>query len=332
MRYRASTSVMLSLLLASMFIISVPPVNALSTIRVGVAFDTGGPGDHSFDDAVVKGLAMAKKHFQFQVSATVTIGSDQDREMRLRALVTKGCNPIIAVGSAYAPALKRVALDFPSTQFVIVNDATISMLNVTSLVFSENQGGYLAGVTAALATKTGRIGLVGWKNSRYEKGFTAGAREVNRNITIDIRYGATVTLTNALITSGSDVIFLTTPGSDSEVLNAVVVANTRAIKSGAAKVGLIVIEPDQYVSLPEGARNYILASLVNRVDRGIVDVISESVSGRTVIDVLDSNMGIYGRRYGIADRGIELSLWSPLVSKYRKVINLAAIKAAKLLL
>jgi hypothetical protein len=46
--------------------------------------------------------------------------------------------------------------------------------------------------------------------------------------------------------------------------------------------------------------------------------------------VLNAKAGTYGRLYGINNGGIRLSLWSPLVSKYRKVINLAAAKASKL--
>lgn len=305
----------------------VPSAQATTPLRVGVAYDTGGPGDHSFDDAVVQGLSMAAKRFPIHISATVTIGTDADRELRLRSLVAKDCNPIIAVGAGYATALTSVALSFPSTQFVIVNDASIRMLNVTSVVFSENQGGYLAGVTAALATRTGKIGLVGTRGSLYESGFTAGARDIKKDVTVYARYGSdtALTLTNALIRAGTDVIFLTIAGSGSEVLKAVATAN----KEGT-KVALILVEPDQYVTLPAGAKRYILASLVKRVDRAIVNVISESVSGRTVIDVLDPKSGIYGRRYGIQNGGIELSLWSPRVSKYRNVINSAAIKASKL--
>ena len=316
--------------LAATFSPLAPLANAALPLNVGIAYDTGGPGDHSFNDAVAQGLTVAKKRYQIHVSATVTIGSDSDRELRLRSLVAKDCDPIIAVGSGYATALRKVALDFPSTQFAIVNDASIGMLNVTSLVFSENQGGYLAGMAAAFATKTGRVGLVGLssKNSMYEKGFTAGARNVKKGITVDARYGPdpTAVIAKALIGAGSDVIFLTTPGSDSEVLNMVVSANKRS----GTNVGLILIEPDQYVTFSAGAKKYILASLVKRVDRAIIDVIAESSSGRTLIDVLDATSGIYGRRYGIHNGGIQLSLWSPLLSKYRKVINLAAIKAAKL--
>jgi len=302
-----------------------PTAQAAQALNVGVAYDIGGPGDHSFDDAVAKGIATAKTRFTFQVTATVTIGSDSDRELRLRSLVAKGCNPVIAVGSAYAASVKKVAVDFPSTQFVIVNDASINMLNVTSLVFSENQGGYLAGVTAALATKTGKLGLIGGSSTdtAFEKGFSAGAREVKKDISVDARYGDS--MAKSLISSGSDVIFMTRVGAVLDVVNDVVNAN----KAGS-KVGLILIEPDQYVTLPAGAKKFILASLVNRVDRAITDVISEASAGRTVIDVLDASRGIYGRRYTIGNGGIELSLWSPLVAKYRKVINLAAVKAAKL--
>jgi basic membrane protein A len=306
-----------------------PSAQAASPLSVGVAYDMGGPGDHSLNDAVAQGLVSATKRFQIQVTATVTIGSDADRDSRLRSLVAKGCNPIIAVGSGYAKALRSVSVSFPSIQFVAVNDASVAMLNVTSLVFSENQGGYLAGVTAALATRSGKIGLVGSAKSGYETGFILGARDTKHGITVDVRYGVdtAAALTSDLISTGSDVVFLTTIGSDSEVLNTVVEAN-----AGGKKVGLILIEPDQYVTLPAGAKKYILATLVKRVDQAVVDVISESVSGHTVIDVLDGKLGIYGRRYGIQNGGIRLSLWSPRVYKYRKVINIAAVKASKLAL
>lgn len=329
MKLRRSIAVLGSLSLASAMFASAPSAQAVATLRVGVAYDTGGPGDHSYDDAVAKGLAMAQKRFQFDVNATVTVGSDSDRESRLRSLVAKASNPIIAVGSGYAPAVKIVALDNPNIQFVLVNDASVSALNVTSLVFSESQSGYLAGVTAGLATSTGKIGLVGTQTSQYAEGFTTGARDVKKDITVETRSGnsSSSVLTASLISGGADVIFLASSGSASGVLSTVVNANKRGIK-----VGLILIEPDQYVSLGLGARKFILASVVKRVDRAIVDVISESSSGRTVIDILNASSGIYGRRYGMQNGGIELSLWSSRVSKYRNVINSAAAKALKLAL
>lgn len=302
---------------------------AAPSLRIGIAYDIGGPGDHAFNDAVADGITLAKKRFQIQVAATVTTGSESDRVLRLKNLISMGVGPIIAVGGGYAAAVREVAQLYPNHQFVMVNDATIALTNVASLIFAEAQGGYLAGVAAAYATKTGRIGLIGAsaQSHRYKVGFLAGARATKKGLAIDTKYSKDSwgAATTAMVAGGADVIFLTTTGSDSEVLDAIVSAN----KNGA-NAGLIVVEPDQYVTLASGTKKYILASVMKRVDTAIVDFISESMDGRSVVDVLDPNLGIYGREYGIQNGGIEISLWSRGLVKYRKSIYRAALKAGKL--
>ena len=309
-----------------------PPSQAAQrtpTLRIGIAYDTGGPGDHSFNDAVANGISMAKKRFHFQVIATVTIGTEADRLLRLKNLVALGANSIIAVGSGYASVVQAVAQIYPSSQFAIINDATVSMLNVASLVFAEDQGGYLAGIAAAYTTKKGRIGLLGSpaQSDKYELGFMAGARSVKKNLAFDITYvkDSFGSAAAAMIARGVDVIFLTTAGSDSDVINAIAAAN----RSGAG-AGLIVVEPDQYVTLPSGTKKYIVASVMKRVDKVVVDFISQNSAGQTVIDILDPKLGIYGRQYGIQNGGIEISLWSPQLAKYRKSIYMAALRVGKL--
>lgn len=306
-----------------------PTAQAAEPFVIGVAYDTGGPGDHSFNDAVLDGITLAKKRFQIQVIASVTVGSDADREVRLRSLIEKGANSVIAVGSRYATAVKNVSQAYPSRQFAIVNDATVDALNVASLVFAEDEGGYLAGTAAALVSKTGKIGLIGssGQSSKYVRGFSLGARAAKKDISIESKYATDSwgMLATAMIAAGVDVIFLTTSGSDSDVINSVVSANKKG-----SKVSLIVMEPDQYVTLAAGTKKYILASVMKRVDKAVLNYLSESVAGRSVIDILDPQLGVYGRRYGIQNGGIELSLWSPAVIKYRKAIYLAAAAAAKL--
>lgn len=305
------------------------PSQATSNLRIGIAYDIGGPGDHGFDDAVADGITVAKKRFQIQVAATVTTGSDSDRILRLKNLVAMGVEPIIAVGGGYAAAVREVARLYPNRQFVMVNDATIGMQNVTSLIFAQDQGGYLAGVAAAYATKTGRIGLIGAspQSHRYEVGFLAGARAIKKDLTFDIKYSKDSwgAATTEMVDAGADVIFLTTTGSDSDALDAIVSANRNGTSAG-----LIVVEPDQYVTLASGTKKFILASVMKRVDTAIIDFISETMAGRPVADVLDPKVGIYGREYGIQNGGIQISLWSPSLAKYRKSIYLAALKAGKL--
>lgn len=301
---------------------------AAPSLRIGIAYDIGGPGDHAFNDAVAEGITLAKKRFQFQVVATVTTGSESDRVLRLKNLVAMGLEPIIAVGGGYATAVGDVAQLYPNHQFVMVNDASIALPNVASLIFAEEQGGFLAGVAAAYATKTGRIGLLGApsESKGYEVGFLTGARTVKKGLIFDIKYSKDSGSETAaeMIANGTDIIFLTTTGSDSEVLDAVVRAN----KNGA-DAGLFVIEPDQYVTLTSGTKKYILASIMKRVDKAIVNFISESVASRPRVDVIDPKLGIYGRQYGIQNGGIEISLWSPSLAKYRKSIYLTALKAGK---
>jgi len=306
-----------------------PGAQAARILSVGVAYDTGGPGDHSYNDAVAAGIVVAQKLYSIDVSATVTIGSESDRELRIRSLVKRGCKLVIVVGSEYATSLKIVAKDYPTRQFAIVNDATVNSLNVASLVFAEEQGGYLAGVAAALVSKTAKIGVIGdlEQSKDFRTGFVAGARSTKKRVRIQTRYGKQSwgAFATAMIAGGVDVIFLTTPGSDSEVFDAVISANAQG-----KNVGLIGLEPDQYLTLAASAKKYVLASVVKRADRAVVNVIAKSVAGLSLKYVLDSVAGTYGRRYGIADGGIEISLWSPTIAKFTRAINAAAIRAGEL--
>ena len=99
------------------------PAHAAPELSVGVAYDIGGRGDKSFNDASAAGLEKAQKQFDFNLEAVVTDGTSADREKRIRSLITKKCNPIIAIGAGYAATLQALAVEFPNTQFAIINDA-----------------------------------------------------------------------------------------------------------------------------------------------------------------------------------------------------------------
>ena len=83
------------------------PISASAepALTVGVAYDIGGRGDRSFNDASYLGLEKAQKQFDFELVPVVTDGSSADREKRIRSLIAKNCDPIIAIGSGYAPTL-----------------------------------------------------------------------------------------------------------------------------------------------------------------------------------------------------------------------------------
>src|SRR5262245_23408425 len=156
------------------------------SIKVGLAFDIGGRGDKSFNDAAAAGLDRAKSELNVEVKDLEATAneSENDKYERLKLLCTGGFNPVIAVGFVYAGAdpktgpLAKAAADCKDTKFAIIDDQSVTAPNVAGLVFAEEQGSFLVGVAAALKSKTGTVGFVGGCDvpliHKFEAGFKAG--------------------------------------------------------------------------------------------------------------------------------------------------------------
>jgi basic membrane protein A len=175
----------------------VAPNADASALRVGLAYDIGGRGDQSFNDAAYAGLerAIAELGVVRENVRDVAAGENESEDAnttRLRQLAQEGFNPIIAVGFAYAPAVGTVAAEFPAVQFGIVDDNTVELPNVTPLVFAEEEGSFLVGAAAALKTQDCHIGFVGGVETpliqKFQAGFEQGAREVAPDIEIEVAY------------------------------------------------------------------------------------------------------------------------------------------------
>ena len=168
-----------------------------SKLKVGVAYDIGGRGDGSFNDAAAAGLEKAIADLGLPKASTKELAaaaneSEDAAATRLRQLVSEGFNPIIAVGFKYATALKTVAEANPQTQFAIVDDSSVELPNVTPLVFAEEQGSFLVGAAAALKTQTCKIGFVGGVEQpliqKFQAGYVQGAKAVAPDIQVDVKY------------------------------------------------------------------------------------------------------------------------------------------------
>lgn len=321
-----------ALLLAAVLgsaLLSAPAV-AANQLSVGVAYDIGGRGDKSFNDASAAGLDKARKQIDFKLDAVVTDGTSADREKRIRSLITKGCNPIIAIGSGYAATLQALAIEFPNTQFAIINDASVTALNVTSVVFADTQGAYLAGFSAALVSKTGKVAMIANPNQAdiYKDGFSAGVFASKKKVIPIVKYvsGSYSVAASQVIDAGADVLFVATQGSDSEVFKVIVARNA---KMKGSTIGLINVEPDQYITVTSATKRYLFASVIKRVDKAIYDIIALSAEKKQYLDILDADAGIYGRRYGITGGGIEFTIRSKDLIAKGDAINIAAATAEK---
>ncbi|GAA3337137.1 BMP family ABC transporter substrate-binding protein [Amorphoplanes nipponensis] len=292
-------------------------------IHVGVAYDTAGRGDKSFNDAAGAGLDRARKELLVEATeVTAAAENDEGRAASLRQLAAGGSNPVIAVGFLYAAAIGTVAQEFPDTLFAIIDDASVTADNVVSLLFAEEQGSFLVGAAAALASRTGRVGFVGGVDvpliRKFEAGYTAGARSVDGDIRVDVRYlsrppdfsgfGAPDKGRAAaarLLADGADVVYAAAGGSGAGAFEAV------AAVPGAWAIG---VDSDQYLSAPEAVRPRVLTSMLKRVDNGVFQEIQAYIKG-------DRKGGV--KRYDLKVDGVGYATSNPAVRKYRPQLEQA---------
>jgi basic membrane protein A and related proteins len=154
-----------------------------ATIKPAIVYANGGKFDKSFNEGVSNG---AKKFSDETKIAVVDFepANETQFEQAQRRFAQRGQDPIIAVGFSQAVALEKVAKEFPNIHFTII-DMKVDLPNVQSVLFKEQEGSFLVGVLAALASKSGKIGFVGGMDipliRRFQCGFEQGVKYANPN-------------------------------------------------------------------------------------------------------------------------------------------------------
>src|SRR5699024_3435014 len=95
----------------------------------------------------------------------------------------KNFSTIIGVGYTLKPNIIKAAKNNPKKNFVVIDDHTPKLKNLTGISFKNQEGAYLAGVAAAYTTKSQTVGLVLGQNSKemasFKAGFIQGVRTTN---------------------------------------------------------------------------------------------------------------------------------------------------------
>jgi basic membrane protein A and related proteins len=259
-----------------------------SDVKVGLAYDIGGRGDQSFNDAAAAGLDKAAEEFGIETNEAEAANGEPEsaKEERLRALASAGFNPVIAVGFAYSGAVKKVAAELPDTQFAIIDDAAATGDNIANLLFAEEQGSFLVGAAAALKSESGNVGFVGGVDvpliHKFQAGYEAGAKEVNPDIEVQVKYltqppdfsgfgdpAKGKTAAAGMFDKGADVVYQAAGGSGGGVFEA-------AKDAGGFAIG---VDSDQYNTADPSVRDVIITSMLKKVDVAVYDFISSVVDG-----------------------------------------------------
>jgi|RhiMetdeSRZDD1v2_1073273.scaffolds.fasta_scaffold18911_12 basic membrane protein A len=294
-----------------------PECNA--DLSVGVAYDVGGIGDKSFNDAANRGLQAAIDEGLVCEENTDSLEPDatgSNRDDNVIALADAGHNLVIAVGFAFSPGINDNAGDYPDTQFAIIDGyatcGTVcgltndNLTNVTDLTFKEQEGSFLVGAAAATqADKDGctTVGFLGGQTGplieKFQAGYEAGVANVDPGIKVLVQYiGDDVTafndavkgeaLSTGMYDDGACIIYHAAGASGAGLFNAAVAADKLAIG----------VDSDQYLLVSAEQQPHIMTSMLKRVDTAVHDAIQQAGDG---------NLEAGGQVFGLAEEGVDYS-------------------------
>ncbi len=255
-----------------------------------VVFDMGGKFDKSFNEAAYNGMEKwkketGKKYLEFEIS------NESQREQALRRMAERGATPIIGIGFGQASAIEKLAKEFPKLQYAII-DMVVDLPNVQSVVFKEQEGSFLVGVMAAMASKTGKVGFVGGMDipliRKFQCGYEQGAKYANPKAEVFANMTGTTgaawndparggELAKAQFAKGADVVFAAAGGTGMGVYQA-------AKDSKKLAIG---VDSNQNHLQP----GTMLTSMVKGVDVAVYNVAKAHKPGISVLGLKEGGVG-----------------------------------------
>ena len=279
-----------------------------SDLRVGVAFDIGGLGDQSFNDAAKRGVDQAIDEGIICEDNLELLEPDAEgtnRDQNVVNLAEEGYDVILAIGFAFSPGIDTIAGDYPDQYFAIIDGFAAEAPNVANLNFKEHEGSFLVGAAAGLKSETGKVGFLGGQAGtglieRFEAGYVAGVKEVAPDTEVLVEYIGDSTkafndstkgeaLSQKMYDAGADIIYHAAGASGIGLFNAAVDANKLAIG----------VDSDQSLTAEPAAQKLILTSMLKRVDTAVYDVISQ---------VSEDNFQPGTQVFGLAEEGVDYAV------------------------
>lgn len=168
-------------------------------LRVAIVTSPSGTDDGNFNYDVHEGVRMFEKDCAKYGYTGVQHNNINEKNMdwetglapAIRNIVTE-YDVIVLSGFQFGNiGLKDIAESNPNVAFMLVdsfvndeNFNTVSIPNVYAVQFAEQEGGFMAGMAAALQTKTNKVAVVNGiaypSNVNYEYGFYSGVNYVNK--------------------------------------------------------------------------------------------------------------------------------------------------------
>lgn len=276
-------------------------------LKIAIVTSITGVDDGNFNENNYNGIL---KFIENNPTSTVTAIQEPtgDTSAAVQAVsdIVADYDVIVTPGFQFA-GISSIASENPDKKFILVDSEPAAIEdqtvfdNVYSMQFAEQEGGFFAGVAAALETKTNKVAVVNGvafpSNVNYQYGFESGVNYANevfgKNVEIvELPSYAGTDVTNAnvggnyvgdfadestgkvigstLIKEGCDVLFVAAGGAGNGVF-------TAAKEAGNVKV--IGCDVDQFDDGQNGDSNIMLTSALKVMDANVERVLQSIVDG-----------------------------------------------------
>lgn len=274
--------------------------------KPAVIYDMGGKFDKSFNEGVYNGV----KRFSDETGIEVMefeVTNEAQREQAMQRMVQRGATLVLGVGFAQADAINKVAGENPDAKFSIIDVSWLDQPNLRQYTFKEDEGGYLVGIAAAMASKSGKVGFVGGMDIPLIRKFACGYVQGVKSVSADIEVLQNMTgttpsawndpakgseLTQSQIDRGADVIYHAAGGTGLGVIRA------------AADAGKLAIGVDSNQNhLAPGS---VLTSMLKRVDVAAYNTLKDAMSGDFATGVITLGLAEEGVGYSVDENNAEI--------------------------
>ena len=275
---------------------------------------TGQLGDKSFNDSANAGITEMAETMGCNTKV-IEIGRDQTKwQPTFEDLAEEGAyDLIITNGSNAGELVLSIADMYPEQKFVLFDmEMEGDHPNVYTISYEQNEASYLAGVLAAMVTKSdmpnandeNKIGFVGGEEhpiiTDFLVGYIEGAKSVSEDITVYVSYigswddtarGKETAM--AQYNQGVDIIF---PAAEQAGLGCV----DAAVEMGKYIIGVDSDQAMLFNGVSEEKANVILTSVLKEVGNSLVRAASMEMEGTLPWGTFES-LGLAEEGVGLAD-------------------------------
>ncbi|MBE6023679.1 MAG: BMP family ABC transporter substrate-binding protein [Cellulosilyticum sp.] len=276
-------------------------------LKIAIVTSITGVDDGNFNENNYKGITeFIENNPGSTVTAIQEPSGDTTAAVQAVSDIVADYDVIVTPGFQFA-GISQVASENPDKKFILVDSEPAAVGeqtifdNVYSMMFAEQEGGFFAGVAAALETKTNKVAVVNGvafpSNVNYQFGFESGVNYVNEVFGKNVELvelpsyaGTDVTGANVggnyvgdfsdeatakvmgttLINEGCDILFVAAGGAGNGIF-------TAAKEAGNVKV--IGCDVDQFDDGANGDSNIILTSALKVMDANVERVLEEIKAG-----------------------------------------------------